>query len=60
MFFLIHGVPHLDAQHVLSGIVYVTRNGCIWKDVPNAYGQHKVLYDRIIRTLLAWSIQRHQ
>ena len=29
---LAHGVPRLDDQRVVSGIVYVIRNGLQWKD----------------------------
>ncbi|MFH7813286.1 transposase, partial [Acetobacter lovaniensis] len=31
---LAHGVPHVDDRRVLSGIVYVIRNGLQWKDAP--------------------------
>ena len=34
---LAHGVPHVDDRRVLSGIVYVIRNGLQWKDAPKAY-----------------------
>jgi transposase len=34
---------------VISGIVYVIRNGLQWKDVPRAYGPHKTLYNRFVR-----------
>ncbi|MBY4639262.1 transposase [Gluconacetobacter entanii] len=46
---LAHGVPRVDDRRVLSGIVYVIRNGLQWKDVPKAYGPHKTLYNRFIR-----------
>lgn len=46
---LAHGVPRMDDQRVLSGIVYVIRNGLQWKDAPKAYGPHKTLYNRFIR-----------
>ena len=46
---LTHGVPRVDARRVLSGIVYVIRNGLQWKDAPKAYGPHKTLYNRFIR-----------
>ncbi|MBV0890233.1 transposase, partial [Komagataeibacter oboediens] len=29
---LAHGVPRVDDRRVLSGIVYVIRNGLQWKD----------------------------
>ena len=43
---LAHGVPRVDDRRVLSGIVYVIRNGLQWKDAPKAYGPHKTLYNR--------------
>ncbi|GBQ47706.1 transposase [Komagataeibacter sucrofermentans DSM 15973] len=46
---LAHGVPRVNDRRVLSGIVYVIRNGLQWKDAPKAYGPHKTLYNRFIR-----------
>nr|WP_194300416.1 IS5 family transposase [Acetobacter farinalis] len=46
---LTHGVPRVDDRRVLSGIVYVIRNGLQWKDAPIAYGPQKTLYNRFIR-----------
>ena len=46
---LSHGVPRVDDRRVVSGIVYVIRNGLRWKDAPRAYGPHKTLYNRFIR-----------
>ena len=31
---LSHGVPRVDDRRVISGIVYVIRNGLQWKDAP--------------------------
>jgi hypothetical protein len=31
---LAHGVPQVDDRRVVSGIVYVIRNGLQWKDAP--------------------------
>ena len=36
-FSLAHGVPRVDDRRVLSGIVYVIRNGLQWKDAAKAY-----------------------
>jgi putative transposase len=44
-----HGIPRVDDRRVVSGIVYVIRNGLQWKDAPRAYGPHKTLYNRYIR-----------
>ncbi len=46
---LAHGVPRVDDRRVVSGIVYVIKNGLQWKDAPKAYGPHKTLYNRFIR-----------
>ena len=43
------GVPRVDDRRVVSGIVYVIRNGLQWKDAPRGYGPHKTLYNRFIR-----------
>ena len=32
------GLPRVDDRRVISGIVYVIRNGLQWKDAPRAYG----------------------
>lgn len=34
---------------MLSGIIYVNRNGLMWKDAPASYGPLKTLYNRCIR-----------
>lgn len=46
---LSHGRPRVDDRRVLSGIVYVIRNGLMWRDAPAAYGPHKTLYNRFVR-----------
>lgn len=46
---LSHGVPRVDDRRVVSGIVYVIRNGLQWKDAPKGYGPHKTLYNRFMR-----------
>ena len=45
-FSLSHGVARVDDRRVVSGIVYVIRNGLQWKDAPSGYGPHKTLYNR--------------
>jgi transposase len=39
----------VDDRRVVSGIVYVIRNGLQWKDAPLGYGPHKTLYNRFVR-----------
>jgi len=46
---LSHGVPRVDDRRVVSGIVFVIRNGLRWRDAPPAYGPHKTLYNRFVR-----------
>ena len=41
-----HGRPRVDDRRVLSGIVFVNRNGLRWCDAPREYGPHKTLYNR--------------
>ena len=41
-----HGRPRVDDRRVLSGIVFVNRNGLRWRDAPKDYGPHKTLYNR--------------
>ena len=44
-----HGVPRVDDHRVVSGIVFVIRNGLRWRDAPKEYGPHKTLYNRFMR-----------
>jgi len=46
---LSHGVPRVDDRRILSGIIFVVRNGLRWRDAPAAYGAHKTIYNRLIR-----------
>ena len=46
---LSHGVPRVDDRRVVSGIIYVIRNGLMWRDAPRAYGPPKTIYNRFIR-----------
>ncbi len=46
---LSHGIARVDDRRVLSGIIYVIRNGLQWRDAPTAYGPHKTLYNRFVR-----------
>lgn len=39
-----HGKPRVDDRRVLSGIIFINRNGLRWRDAPEAYGSHKTLY----------------
>ncbi|MAU22103.1 MAG: IS5/IS1182 family transposase [Martelella sp.] len=46
---LSHGVPRVDDRLIVSGIVFVLRNGLRWRDAPKEYGPHKTIYNRFIR-----------
>ena len=46
---LSHGKPRVDDRKVLSGIVFINRNGLRWRDAPAVYGPHKTLYNRWFR-----------
>ena len=46
---LSHGIPRVDDRRIVSGIIFVIRNGLRWRDAPAAYGPHKTIYNRFIR-----------
>ena len=46
---LSHGVPRVDDRRVISGVIFVIRNGLRWRDAPGEYGPHKTIYNRFIR-----------
>jgi transposase len=41
-----HGRPRVDDRRVLSGIIFVNRNGLRWRDALKDYGPAKTLYNR--------------
>ena len=41
-----HGVPRVDDWRVLSGIIFINRNGLRWYDAPKEYGPSKTPYNR--------------
>ena len=41
-----HGRPRADDLRVLSGIIFINRNGLRWCDAPREYGPAKTLYNR--------------
>ena len=46
---LSHGIPRVDDRRIISGIVFVIKNGLRWRDAPPAYGPHKTIYNRFVR-----------
>ena len=41
-----HGKPRVDDRRVLSGIIFINRNGLRWCDAAKEYGPAKTLYNR--------------
>ena len=46
---LSHGKPRVDDRRVISGIIFVIRNGLRWRDAPSEYGPPKTIYNRFKR-----------
>jgi len=44
-----HDMPRVDDRRAISGIIHVNRNGLRWRDAPEVYGLHKILYNRFVR-----------
>ena len=40
-----HGKPSVDDRRVLSGLIFINRNGLRWRDAHREYGPHKTLYN---------------
>ena len=34
---------------MISGIIFLIKNGLRWRDAPNDYGPHKTIYNRFVR-----------
>ena len=48
------GKPRVDDRRVISGILYVFKTGCRWRDCVAKYGSHTTIYNRYNR----WSKRR--
>ena len=46
---LSHGIARVDDRLIVSGIVFVIKNGLRWRDAPREYGPHKTIYNRFTR-----------
>ena len=46
---LSHGIARVDDRRIVSGIVFVIKNGLRWRDAPRDYGPHKTIYNRFVR-----------
>jgi transposase len=47
------GPRRADDRRIISGILYVLRSGCRWRDCPAVYGPRTTVFNRFNR----WSIQ---
>ena len=41
-----HSKRRVDDRPVLSGIIFINRNGLRWRDASREYGLHKTVYNR--------------
>ena len=46
---LSHGIPRVDDQLIVSAIIFVIKNGLLWRDAPRSYCTHKTIYNRFAR-----------
>ena len=46
---LSHGVVRVDGRRVISGIVFVIRNGLYGRAAPKKFGPHRTIDDHFIR-----------
>jgi transposase len=44
-----HGIARVDDRRVISGIIFVIKNGLRWRDASREYGPHKTIYNRFVR-----------
>jgi transposase len=43
------GKPRAGERRVLSGLIFINRNGLRWRDAQREYGPPKALYNRLKR-----------
>ena len=55
---LSHGIARVDDRRVISGILFVIRNGLRWRNAPKDYVPHKTIYNRFVRWEPAGRIQQ--
>ena len=46
-----HGKPRVDDRRVLSGIIFINRNGLRWCDAPREYGPDKGIFAQMMEGL---------
>lgn len=49
-----HGKPRGDDRRVLSGIIFVNRNGQRWRDAPREYRPHKTCITAVLIATENW------
>ena len=54
---LSHGMPRLDDRRVISGIIFVIRNGLRWRDAPREYGRTRIQATGLTLSCLSASTQ---
>jgi len=42
------GIPRVDDRRVVSGIIYVIRNGLRWRDAPAVYGRDMEVIEKMV------------
>lgn len=48
-----HGVPRVDDQRVISGIIFVIRNGLLWRDALKDWRRISARYDQCAHTFFS-------
>jgi len=43
------GRPRSDDRQMLNGILWITRTGAPWADLPERYGSKSTVYDRFVQ-----------
>ena len=46
---LLHGVSWADDRRIISGIIFIIRDGLRWRDAPADYSPPKTIYNRCVR-----------
>ncbi len=46
---LSHGIPRVDHRRIVTGIIYVIKNGLRWRDALAGDSPHKTIFKKFIR-----------
>ena len=44
-----YGIPRVDDRRIISGNIFILRNGLRWRDAPKDYGPPETIYNQFIR-----------